>query len=253
VSLALPNRSGTVILAFDVSNSMRAKDLEPTRMAASKKAALAFVQQQPRTIRIGVVAFGDTAVTVLKPSNVKEDIVAAIERLSVGGGTSLGQGLFASLRAIAGKPLTLNQSALDSDTGQVDIGFFGSSAIVLLSDGENTSRPDPLDIAKVASTAGVPVHAIGIGTKRGTVIEVDGFNIATALDEELLKKIATVTDGTYDQAADAPALAKVYDSIDLEFKATRKPREVTALFAAGGGLLLALGAVLSMLWLGRVI
>jgi Ca-activated chloride channel homolog len=253
VSLALPDRSGTVILAFDVSNSMRAKDLEPTRMAASKKAALAFVQQQPRTIRIGVVAFGDTAVTVLKPSNVKEDIVAAIERLSVGGGTSLGQGLFASLRAIAGKPLTLNQSALDSDTGQVDIGFFGSSAIVLLSDGENTSRPDPLDIAKVASTAGVPVHAIGIGTKRGTVIEVDGFNIATALDEELLKKIATVTDGTYDQAADAPALAKVYDSIDLEFKATRKPREVTALFAAGGGLLLALGAVLSMLWLGRVI
>jgi Ca-activated chloride channel family protein len=253
VSLALPDRTGTVILAFDVSNSMRAKDLEPTRMAAAKKAALAFVEQQPRTIRIGVVAFGDSAVTVLKPSNVKEDIVAAIERLSVGGGTSLGQGLFASLRAIAGKPLTLNQSALDSDTGQVDIGFFGSSAIVLLSDGENTSRPDPLDIAKVASTAGVPVHAIGLGTKRGTVIEVDGFNIATALDEELLKKIATVTDGTYDQAADAAALTKVYDSIDLEFKATRKPREVTALFAAGGGLLLALGAVLSMLWLGRVI
>ncbi len=253
VSLALPDRTGTVILAFDVSNSMRARDLEPTRMAAAKKAALAFVEQQPRTIRIGVVAFGDAAVTVLKPSNVKEDIVAAIERLSVGGGTSLGQGLFASLRAIAGKPLTLNQSALDSDTGQVDIGFFGSSAIVLLSDGENTSRPDPLDIAKVASTAGVPVHAIGIGTKRGTVIEVDGFNIATALDEELLKKIATVTDGTYDQAADAAALAKVYDSIDLEFKATRKPREVTALFAAGGGLLLALGGALSMLWLGRVI
>jgi Ca-activated chloride channel family protein len=253
VSLALPDRTGTVILAFDVSNSMGARDLEPTRMAAAKKAALAFVEQQPRTIRIGVVAFGDAAVTVLKPSNVKEDIVAAIERLSVGGGTSLGQGLFASLRAIAGKPLTLNQSALDSDTGQVDIGFFGSSAIVLLSDGENTSRPDPLDIAKVASTAGVPVHAIGIGTKRGTVIEVDGFNIATALDEELLKKIATVTDGTYDQAADAAALAKVYDSIDLEFKATRKPREVTALFAAGGGLLLALGGALSMLWLGRVI
>jgi Ca-activated chloride channel family protein len=253
VSLALPDRAGTVILAFDVSNSMRAEDLEPTRIAAAKKAALAFVEQQPRTIRIGVVAFGDSAVTVLKPSNVKEEVVAAIERLSVGGGTSLGQGLFASLRAIAGKPLTMNESALDSDTGQVEIGFFGSSAIVLLSDGENTSRPDPLDIAEVASTAGVPVHAIGIGTKQGTVIEVDGFNIATALDEELLKEIANVTDGTYDHAADAVALAKVYDSIDLEFKTTRKPREVTALFAAAGGLLLALGALLSMLWFGRVI
>jgi Ca-activated chloride channel homolog len=253
VSLALPDRTGTVILAFDVSNSMRAKDLEPTRMAAAKKAALAFVDQQPRTIRIGVVAFGDAAVTVLKPSNVKAEVVAAIERLSVGGGTSLGQGLFASLRAIAGKPLTLNESALDGDTGQLDIGFFGSSAIVLLSDGENTTRPDPLDVAKVASTAGVPVHAIGIGTEQGTVIEVEGFNIATALDEDLLKQIANVTDGTYNHAADAAALAKVYDSIDLEFKTTKKPREVTALFAAGGGLLLALGALLSISWFGRVI
>jgi len=253
VSLALPDRAGTVILAFDVSNSMRAEDLEPTRIAAAKKAALAFVEQQPRTIRIGVVAFGDSAVKVLEPSNVKEEIVAAIERLSIGGGTSLGQGLFASLRAIAGKPLTMNESALDSETGQVEIGFFGSSAIVLLSDGENTSRPDPRDIAEVATTAGVPVHASGIGTKQGTVIEVEGFNIATALDEELLKEIANVTDGTYDHAADAAALAKVYGSIDLEFKTTRKPREVTALFAAGGGMLLALGAALSMLWFGRVI
>jgi len=252
MSFALPEREGTVILAFDVSNSMRAGDLEPTRIAAAKKAALAFVDQQPRTIKIGVVAFGDSAVTILKPSNAKEDVVAAIDGLSVGGGTSLGQGLFVSLRAIAGKPLTINESALESDTGEVDIGFFGSSAIVLLSDGENTTRPNPLDIAKVASTAGVPVHAIGIGTKQGTVIEVEGFNIATALDEDLLKEIAKVTDGTYDHAADAAALAKVYDSIDLEFKKTTKPREVTALFAAGGGLLLALGAMLSMLWFGRV-
>jgi Ca-activated chloride channel homolog len=253
VSLAVPDREGTVILAFDVSNSMRAEDLEPTRMDAAKKAALAFVEQQPRTIKIGVVAFGDSALTVLRPSNVKEDVVAAIERLSAGGGTSLGQGLFTSLRAIAGKPLTLDQSALDSDTDSVDIGFFGSSAIVLLSDGENTSRPDPLDIAEVASTAGVQVHAIGVGTKQGTVIEVDGFNIATALNEDLLKEIADVTDGTYDQAADAAALSRIYDSIDLEFKSSKKPREVTALFAASGGLLLALGSLFSMLWFGRVI
>jgi Ca-activated chloride channel family protein len=253
VSLALPDRTGTVILAFDVSNSMRAKDLEPTRMAAAKRAALAFVARQPRSIRIGVVAFGDSAVTVLRPSTVKEEIEAAVERLTAGGGTSLAQGLFASLRAIAGKPLTIPRSALESDSGKVDIGFFGSSAIVLLSDGENTSRPNPLRIAEVASTAGVPVHTIGVGTKRGTVIEVEGFSIATALDEELLKKIAEVTDGTYDHAADTAALAEIYDSIDLEFKTTTKPREVTALFAGAGGLLLALGAVLSLAWLGRVI
>ena len=249
----MPEREGTVILAFDVSNSMRAKDLEPTRIEAAKVAARAFVEKQPSSIKIGVVAFGDSAVTVLKPSNVKEEVLAAINRLSVSGGTSLGQGLFTSLSTIAGKPLKIDDSALDSDAGSVNIGFFGSSAIVLLSDGENTTRPDPLALAEVASTAGVHVHAIGVGTEQGTVVQVDGFSVATALDAAMLKKIADTTDGTYDQASDAAALTGIYKSIDLEFKTVKKPREVTALFAAAGGLLLALGSALSILWLGRVV
>ena len=135
-------------------------------------------------------------------------MIAAIKRLSVSGGTSLGQGLFTSLSAIAGKPLTIDESALESDAGDVNIGFFGSSAIVLLSDGENTSRPDPLKLAEVASSAGVRIHAIGVGTTEGTVVQIDGFSVATALDEDLLKEIAEVTDGTYDQAGDAAALAR---------------------------------------------
>ena len=114
-----------------------------------------------------MVAFGDSAVTVLRPSSVKQDVIAAIKRLSVSGGTSLGQGLFTSLSTIAGKPLTIDEDALDSDAGAVNIGYFGSSAIVLLSDGENTTRLDPLKLAEVASTAGVRVHAIGVGTKAG--------------------------------------------------------------------------------------
>ena len=137
--------------------------------------------------------------------------------------------------------------------GSVNIGFFGSSAIVLLSDGENTTRPDPLALAEVASTAGVHVHAIGVGTEQGTVVQVDGFSVATALDAAMLKKIADTTDGTYNQASDAAALTGIYKSIDLEFKTVKKPREVTALFAAAGGLLLALGSALSILWLGRVV
>jgi len=253
MSLAVPQREGTVILAFDVSNSMRADDLEPTRLEAAKKAAIAFAEQQPRTIRIGVVAFGDSALTVLRPTDVTEEVVAAIRRLSAGGGTSLGQGLFTSLSTIAGKPLQIDESALEDEGGEIDIGFFGSSAIVLLSDGENTSRPDPLALAEVASTAGVAVHAIGIGTPEGTVVEIDGFNVATALDEELLTEIAEVTDGTYNRAADAEALERVYGSVDLEFTSVERQREVTALFAASGGLVLALGALLSIAWFGRVI
>jgi Ca-activated chloride channel homolog len=253
MSFALPQREGTVILAFDVSNSMRADDLEPTRMAAAKAAATAFVERQPSTIKIGVVAFGDSALTVLRPTNAQEEAVAAIRRLSPGGGTSLGQGLFTSLSTIAGKPLLLDESALESDAGEVDIGFFGSSAIVLLSDGENTSRPDPVRLAEVASSAGVPVHAIGVGTPEGTVVEVDGFNVATALDEDLLTEIADVSNGSYNRAGDAATLAQVYESIDLELKQVDEEREVTALFAAAGALLLAIGSLLSIAWFGRVI
>lgn len=253
MSLALPERQGTVILTFDVSNSMRADDLEPTRIEAAKAAATSFVEDQPSTIRIGIVTFGDGAITALQPSNVKEDVLAAIKRLSVGGGTSIGQGLHTSLSAIAGKPLPIDQEALERDEGALDIGFFGSSAIVLLSDGENTSRLDPLRLAEVASTAGVRIHAIGVGTPEGAVVEIDGFNIGTALDEALMKEIAEVTDGTYEQAGDAAALEGIYESIDLEFERVDERREMTAAFAAAGGLLLALGSVLSIIWFGRVI
>jgi len=253
MSLALPQREGTVILAFDVSNSMRADDLEPTRMAAAKAAATAFAERQPSTIRVGVVAFGDSALTVLRPTDVKEEVVAAIRRLSPGGGTSLGQGLFTSLSTIAGKPLQIDEEALESDGGDVDIGFFGSSAILLLSDGENTSRPEPLLLAEVASSAGVRVHAIGLGTPEGTVVEIDGFSVATALDEEQLTEIADVTDGTYNRAADAATLERVYESVDLELARVERTHEGTALFAAAGALALAVGSLLSIAWFGRVI
>ncbi len=150
--------------------------------------------------------------------------------------------------------MQIDDEALEDDSGKsVNIGYFGSAAIVLLSDGENTARPDPLALAQVASTAGVRVHAIGVGTEAGTVVQVEGFSVATALDAGMLQDIAKTTDGTYDQATNAAALTRIYKSIDLEFERVDKPREATALFAAAGGLLLALGAVLSLLWFGRVI
>ena len=225
----------------------------PLASEAAKAAATAFAERQPSTIGIGIVAFGDSALTVLRPTKVKEEVVAAIRRLSASGGTSLGQGLFTSLSTIAGKPLQIDESALESEGGDIDIGFFGSSAIVLLSDGENTSRPDPLDIAEVASSAGVRVHAIGVGTPEGTVIEIDGFNVATALDEEQLTAIADVTDGTYNRAGDAATLQRIYESVDLQLARVERQHEVTALFAAAGGLVLALGSLLSIAWFGRVI
>jgi Ca-activated chloride channel family protein len=252
-NLTTPHREGTVVLAFDVSNSMAATDLEPTRLDAAKAAARAFVVQQPSTIRIGVVVFGDGSAIALQPTTTQADVLAAIDRLTVEGGTSLGQGLYASLNAIAGKPIVIDEAALESDTAQVDIGFYGSSQVILLSDGENTGEPDPLTVAQIASVAGVKVNTIGIGTTDGTVVDIKGFKVATALDSELLGEIAKVSDGTYYEATDAKSLAEIYKSIHLEITTTTEHTEVTALFTMIGSVLLVIGALLSVLWFGRVV
>jgi Ca-activated chloride channel family protein len=253
MSLSIPRREGTVILAFDASNSMKAADMEPTRMDAAKAAARAFVEKQPSSIKIGVVAFSDGGLVTQQPTDARDDVLAAIDRISPLGATSLGQGIFTSLSAVAGTPITVDPSALESDTGVVDIGYYGSAAIVLLSDGENTANPDPLEVAKLASTAGVKIYPIGLGSPEGTVVNIDGFNVGTALDETTLKDIATLTDGTYYQAADAESLAKVYDQVDLKLTSEAEKTEMTGAFSGVSTLLLVVGGALSLVWFGRVV
>jgi Ca-activated chloride channel family protein len=252
-TVSTPRREGTVILAVDVSNSMKATDVKPTRIDAAKAVARSFVERQPPAVRIGVVAFGDGAVIVQTPTAVHPDVIKSIDRLSVAGGTSLGQGLVSALSAIAGKPVTIDPQALASDSAQVDIGFFGSATVVLLSDGEETSRPDPVAVAQLASVAGVRVDTIGIGTEAGTVVQIDGFSVATAMDSDLLKQVASTTDGSYHQGDDTAGLAAISKTIDLRFKTVSQHTEVTGLFSAAGLVLLMVGALLSVLWFGRVV
>ncbi len=248
-----PKREGTVILAMDVSNSMRADDMKPSRLDAAKAAARAFVERQPPAVRVGVVAFGDSAVVVQTPTNAQEDVLRSIDRLTPEGGTSLGLGLVTALSAIAGKPLVIDAEALASDAGAVDIGYYGSASVVLFSDGEELSRPDPLDVAEVASVAGVRVHTIGVGTEAGAVVDVNGFSVATEMHPELLREVASLTGGSYHQADDGEGLVAISDSIDLRFKIVTEHTEVTGLFSAAGAVLLLVGAVLSVLWFGRVL
>lgn len=248
-----PRREATVILAVDVSNSMGATDVKPSRLDAAKAAARAFVQRQPSEVRIGVVAFGDGALIVQRPTVAHTDVVKAINRLSLGGGTSLGKGLLESLDAIAGKAIVIDEQALASDAGQVNVGYYGGSTVVLLSDGEETSRPDPVAIAGVASVAGVRVHTIGIGTEAGATVQIGGFTVATALDSDLLKKVAATSDGTYHEAKDTSGLAAIAKSINLRFKVVAQHTEVTAIFAAVALALVVAAAVLSLLWFGRVV
>ena len=248
-----PRRQGTAIVALDVSNSMRATDVKPSRIEAAKAAARSFVNQQPTAVRIGVVAFGDGAVVVQNPTNNRADVLAAIDHVSIGGGTSLGQGLLTSLDTIAGKQLTIDPAALQSDEAKVDVGYYGGAVVVALSDGENTNGIDPVSVAQVASTAGVKVHTLGVGTEAGTTFQYQGFTIATALNTEALKQIATTTDGSFHTAGDAAGLAAISKTIHLRFKFVSQRTEVTAVFAAIAVALLFLGALTSVRWFGRVV
>ena len=246
-----PRHEGTVILAFDVSASMKATDLDPTRIQAAKRAARTFVSNQPSSIRIGVVSFSNASFVVQPPTRVKEDVLDAINRLTPNGGTSVGQGILASLNAIAGEPLPIDAEALAAGAEQPGIKVLGASAVVMLTDGEDTSRLDPLAVSEIAAQTGVRVYPIGVGSEAGTVVEIDGFQVATRLDEALLREVATTTNGKYFRAENTAQLAQIYDGIDLQLTVQGEMTEITSILAGVALLFLLAGGALSMLWLGR--
>ena len=247
----LPRVSGTVILAIDVSNSMAADDLDPTRLEAAKAAATAFVEHQPSTVQVGLVAFSNGGLILQPPTNDQAALLTAIDRLAPQGATSLAQGIFTSLNAIAGEPLAIDPAVLEAGTA-VDIGSYPSAVVLMLTDGENTSNPDPLAVAQLAAQAGVRIYPVGIGSPEGAVLEIDGYNVVTQLDEATLQEIAGLTNGTYTRAEDANALQTVYKNVDLQLTISGQKMEITALVAGASLLLFLIGGVLSMLWFGRM-
>jgi Ca-activated chloride channel family protein len=258
-TLSIPRAEGTVVLLFDVSGSMAADDVEPTRMEAAKAAARAFVEGRPAGVVIGVVAFSDAGVAVQPPTSERANVLAAIERLGPSRGTSLGQGIAASLEAITRSRLETppetysNRSpAPSTPPAPVPPGSDASTVIVLLSDGENNERPDPLLAAQAAADRGIRIVTVGIGTAGGTVLELDGFRVHTALDEGALRQIAAMTEGTYTAAADAAGLRAAYDQLDLQIVARPEAMEVTALLAGIGAVLLAVGGIASLARWGRL-
>ncbi|HJS28002.1 MAG TPA: VWA domain-containing protein [Anaerolineales bacterium] len=248
----LPSIEGTVILAFDVSNSMTADDLEPTRLEAAKTAARAFVEDQPSTIAIGIVAFGNGGLIVQAPTHDQAAVLEAIGRLSPQGGTSLGEGIFASLNAIAGKSIASDAATVGEGVGELRIEDYSSAVILLLSDGENTRDPDPLELAQLAAEAGVRIYPVGIGSPEGGIVQVDGFSIITQLQEQLLREIASVTNGEYYFAADQDSLNEIYENVDLQLTIEGENTEATSVFASAGLLFLLLGGLSSLVWFGRI-
>jgi Ca-activated chloride channel homolog len=243
----VPRTAGTVILAIDVSGSMGADDVRPTRLASAQRAARAFVAAQPDSVDIGVVAFERGALTTARPNADHSIALAAIDRLKITGGTSLGTAILASLAAIVGKQVTIGR---DGDTP--DVGYWPSATIVMFSDGQNQGG-DVEPAAVTAQRAGVHIHTVGVGATAGATVRVDGYHLQTSLDQGTLTSIARTTGGAYHPASDVARLDGIADTIDLRRTVSDKPLPL-----AGGliGLALALltaGAALTVLRSGRVI
>lgn len=258
-TVALPREEGIVILAMDVSGSMAATDVSPTRIAAAKAAAKDFVERQPPSVAIGVVAFSDAGLTVQQPTNDQAAVIAAIDRLAPKKGTAVGEGILASLDAIAAASTGPNvdyysnrsPAPVPSPT-PVPAGTHAPAAIVLLSDGENNESPDPAAAAQAAADRGVRVYTVGLGSPGGTILDINGFRVHTQLDAASLQQIAQTTGGTYYQASDAASLTSIYDHLDTQLVVRPEEIELTSAFAGIGLALLAVGALGSLAWQGRL-
>jgi Ca-activated chloride channel family protein len=274
--VTLPSATETVILAIDVSGSMRATDVQPNRLAAAQAAAKAFIAEQPRTTRIGVVSFAGTAAVVQAPTLSREDVVAAIDRFQLQRGTAVGSGLLVSLKTIfpdaefdlrsqnprrdpagesrrAGSPLDPGRDPAKAPPKPVPPGSYGSAAIILLTDGQTTAGPDPIESAKLVADRGVRVYTVGVGTPDGQVLGFEGWSFRARLDEEALKNIANLTLGEYFYAGTATDLKKIYQSMSSRITFEKKETEITALFAAAAAGLALLAALLSLLWFNRIL
>jgi len=263
--ITLPSQQETIILAMDVSGSMRAADVLPDRITAAKEAAKAFVAELPRSVRIAVVQFAGTAAVVQAPTLSREDVVAAIERFQLQRGTAIGSGIVLSLATLfpdAGIDLSQitgqrNMPPGPNDKPKPDFtpvapGSYPSAAIILLTDGQRTTGPDPMEAAKMAADRGVRVYTVGVGTKEGETIGFEGWSMRVRLDEDTLKGIASVTRADYFYAGTAEDLKKVYQGLSSRLIVEKKETEITALFAALGALLVVVAASLSVWWFGRI-
>ena len=254
--VSIPKLEGTVVLAFDVSKSMAAQDILPSRMEAAKEVARDLVARQPASLEIGIVAFSEGGLSVQAPTTNREQVAAAIERLSPEGGTSLGRGILEALNAVsiaAGEPPPFVPGATPSPTRKpVPAGSNRSAVIVLLTDGENNARPDPILTAQTAAQRGVRIHTVGIGSPAGSVLTVEGFSVHTQLDEAVLKRIAEITDGEYYNAQSAEDLREIFTRIEPQAKLERETLEVTSYLAGASLVLLLIGGLLSLLWFYRM-
>lgn len=260
--VVVPVQEGTVILALDVSGSMLAEDLKPNRMDAAKDAAKAFIARQGNDVKLGVVAFSGDAQIVQAPTNDKDLVVAAINRLRPQRATAIGRGMLASLDAIfedseETPPSVIALRRLAGDpTGPtpapVPKGADRTATIVLLSDGQNNQFPDPKQVIEDAVNRGIRIFTVGVGSADGTVVRIQGRSVRTRLDEATLKQIADDTGGQYFNASNEKDLKAVYENLTTQLVFRQQRTEITAILTAIAAVLSMAAAALSLFWFNRL-
>jgi Ca-activated chloride channel homolog len=283
--IELASSRATVILAMDVSGSMRARDVEPSRIEAMQVAARNFIQNQPADVQIGIVAFAAAALLVQAPTVDREALVAAINSFDLRRGTAVGSGVLQSLATIfpdqdfdelqgdnpfdaLGMPSL--RGGIDSrplggigepdgppkasvaEHVPVEPGSYQNAVVILLTDGATTVGPDPIAAGRLASEYGVRVFTVGFGSSEGDVVDFGGRSMRAQLDAESLQSIADVTRAQYFEARSSDDLNKVYEGLSTKLISEKKLTEIAFLFAGIGALLALAGAGLSVLWFGRV-
>ena len=268
--VTLPSNQQTVMLAMDVSGSMRATDVKPSRIVAAQTAAKAFLTELPRSVKVGIVAFAGSAQVAQIPTVNREDLTSAIDRFQLQRGTAIGNGIVMSLATLfpdAGIDLQALQTGRDRQRGlaideakketkaftPVAPGSFNSAAIILLTDGQRTTGVDSLEAAKMAADRGVRIYTVGIGTVDGETIGFEGWSMRVRLDEETLKAIAAKTQAEYYYAGTADDLKKVYETLSSRLTVEKKETEISGLLALAAAVLALLSAGLSLLWFNRIL
>lgn len=265
--ITLPVTEQTILLAMDISGSMRATDVAPNRLAAAQAAARSFVEVLPGDTRVGIVAFAATAALVQAPTRSRDDVLAAVDRFQLQRGTAIGSGLVLALATLLpeagidprllvddGEPASPGERKDDGPPREpVPAGSYPYCAVVLLTDGERTTGPTVEVAAKLAADHGVRVYTVGVGTAEGGVVGYEGWSMRVRLDEASLKTIADTTRGEYFHAGDAEQLRNIYRKLGTRLTLEEKYTEITALFTAVGAALMLLAALLSMLWFRRIL
>jgi Ca-activated chloride channel family protein len=269
--VSLPMTQETIILAMDVSGSMRATDVKPNRLVASQNAAKAFLAELPRNVKVGIVAFAGSAQVVQPPTLSREDLVAAIDKFQMQRATAIGSAIVVSLAELfpqegidlsaltygnaRPRGVAIDQSPKKEKKEFVPVppGSYSSAAIILLTDGQRTTGVDTMEASKMAAERGVRVYTVGVGTVDGETIGFEGWSMRVRLDEATLKAVATQTQAEYFYAGNAETLQKVYEKLSSRLTVEKKETEVSGLLALVAALLAITSAGLSLLWFNRIL